>query len=131
MRVGECFITNSSCLLSNRKLSFWNDIIFLQKLNVLQMAEKIGKVNPIVCVPVGGNPDMVYYFYFPLLKYNIAVCVYVVWFFSSSEPKIQVTFSNHPLSLVPPSVFMFVRQSVCLSVKYSHIFTSLEPLGQT
>lgn len=29
------------------------------------MAEKIGKVNPIVCVPVGGNPDMVYYFYFP------------------------------------------------------------------
>lgn len=29
------------------------------------MSEQIGKVNPIVCVPTGDNPDMVYYFYFP------------------------------------------------------------------
>lgn len=29
-----------------------------KKMNVLQMSEQIGKVNPIVCVPVGDNPDM-------------------------------------------------------------------------
>lgn len=34
-------------------------------MNVLQIAEQIGKVNPIVCVPAGDNPDMVYYFISP------------------------------------------------------------------
>ncbi|XP_052699569.1 uncharacterized protein LOC128177080 isoform X1 [Crassostrea angulata] len=29
-----------------------------KKMNVLQIAEQIGKVNPIVCVPAGDNPDM-------------------------------------------------------------------------
>lgn len=29
------------------------------------MSEQIGKVNPIVCVPAGDNPDMVYYFISP------------------------------------------------------------------
>uniref|UniRef100_K1QJD9 E3 ubiquitin-protein ligase MIB2 n=1 Tax=Magallana gigas TaxID=29159 RepID=K1QJD9_MAGGI len=33
-------------------------LFYDRKMNVLQIAEQIGKVNPIVCVPAGDNPDM-------------------------------------------------------------------------